>query len=102
MDYEQIIEMAIAQCKDGIQRRTLDKFRTEYQHLLEAEADTRREKMAEDIVQMAKLKIALGKFCIEYDKIKKVCGNIEALDNCIADVETEIYKISAVKNRKLS
>lgn len=99
MDNSDIISLLTAAYKDKVERNFFDELRVGMNELLSAEADSRREKTAADIIQMAKLKIALRKFEICYSQIQEKAGKLTVIDDFIAEVQMQIKMISRRKNR---
>ena len=58
MDSSDIISLLTAAYKDRVERKLFDELRIGMNELLSADADSRREKTAADLIQMAKLKTA--------------------------------------------
>lgn len=99
MDNSDIISLLTARYKDMVERNFFNELRVGMNDLLSAEADSRREKAAADIIQMAKLKIALRKFEICYSQIQEKYGKLTVIDDYIAEVQMQIKMISRRKNR---
>ena len=100
MDGIDALNIAIALYKDRIQEELKDAIFAEYNNLLKADADARRQKTSTDIVRMSNLRIALMKFEAAYDKLKNTTGNISAIDEMILKVKREVKLISYRKNKK--
>lgn len=98
MGYDSVIELAISYYKDKVQQEVIEKFRVESRLLLQADADARRAKVSEIIHSMARLKIQLARFKLEYNRLVEKCGSIQALDEYIRDIENHIKKLSREKN----
>lgn len=98
MEADDLIKILSAYYKDKVEKEIYNDLYAGMMHLLEAEADCRRAKAKADIMQMAKLKIALSKFEYSYNKLKQDTGNIEAIDKYIKGIECQIKSISARKN----
>jgi len=95
------VSLALAAIKDKISEESAEEFRNSYTKLLETEAQSRREKVQANIIEMAKLRLELSKFKETYEKLKTLCGSIENVDDCISDIEKRIKLISANKNKPL-
>jgi len=95
------VSLALAAIKDKISEESAEVFRNSYTKLLETEAQSRREKVQANIIEMAKLRLELSKFKETYEKLKTLCGSIENVDDCISDIEKRIKLISANKNKPL-
>ena len=89
MECANFVELAVAFYKDKTERELLEKFQEESRLLLQADAEARRAKARENILQ---------KFILIYDKISSSCGKIEAVDSCISDIEKKIKLLSYQKN----
>lgn len=98
MDSSDIISLLTAAYKDRVERKLFDELRIGMNELLSADADSRREKTAADIIQMAKLKTALRKFEISYTQIQEKYGRIDAVDGYVAEIQSKIKAISYKKN----
>lgn len=98
MDSSDILSLLMAAYKDSVERKLFNDLRSGMNELLAAEADSRREKVAADIIQMAKLKTALRKFEMTYSRIKDDFGKVDAIDDYIADVQRQIKAMSYKKN----
>lgn len=96
------VSLVLAAIKDKIKEETAENFRQSYTLLLEAEVKARRAKVQAQILEMAKLRIALEKFEKTYNQIKEQCGSIESVDNYLSDIRKRIQSISVVKNKPLS
>ena len=100
MDSSDIISLLTAAYRDRVERELFDELRVGMEELLSAEAVSRREKVAADIIQMARLKTALKKFVISYEQIQERFGKVYAIDDYIAEIQMQIKMISANKNRR--
>lgn len=98
MDSNDIISILTAAYKDRVERKLFEDLRAGMNALFAADADSRRKKAAADIMQMARLKTALRKFELTYAKIKDDFGNVDAIDDYIAEVQKQIKTISYRKN----
>lgn len=98
MDSSDIISLLIAAYKDRAERKLFDELCVGMNELLSADADSRREKAAADIIQMARLKTALRKFEISYTQIQELYGRIDAIDEYVAEIQSKIKAISYRKN----
>ena len=98
MESNDLITLAIAYYKDKTQKELLERFREASCRLMEADADSRRSKAHEDIMSMAKFKMELEQFKLEYGRITSTCGSIEAIDSYIREVECRIKQLSYKKN----
>lgn len=94
-------EFAFAKFKDSLSEQLKYDIRKSYLQLLETEAQSRRKKMSEEIISMAKLKIALEKFETTYNDFKNHYGSISEVDNWINPIKREIALKSLNKNRRL-
>ena len=101
MNSNDILKLVTATYKDSIQAEFLQNFETEYNALLLAEADARRSKQSNNIVNMARLKMALNKFEFTYLQIKKSSGSIEAIEDYMLDITYKIKMISYNKNKQI-
>lgn len=101
MDNFDYISLALAAIKDKIKEETVEKFRLNYTQLLETEVQVRRAKVQAQILEMAKLRIALEKFEKTYNLVREQCGNIESVDNYLSDIRKRIQSISVAKNKPL-
>ena len=95
------ISLVLAEIKDKVRKEISDEFCESYTCLLESEAQARRMKVQTDIVEMAKLRIALSKFETSYNKVKCQCGIIESVENYILEIRKHILLISEKKNKPL-
>lgn len=98
MEAKDVLKVALAFYKDKIQSESLERFRSEFFQLQEADAEARRSEAKTLIMQMAKLRIALNQFEMTYQSIQSRVGKVEALDDYIASVKQEIRKLSEAKN----
>ena len=98
METKDVLNIALAFYKDKIQSESLERFRSEFFQLQEADAEARRAMAKTLIMQMAKLRIALNQFEMTYQSIQSRVGKVEALDDYIASVKQEIRKLSEAKN----
>lgn len=98
MDSSDLISILTAAYKDRIERKFFDELRIGMYELLSADADSRREKTSADIIQMARLKTALRKFEISYAQIQDMYGQVSAIDDYIAEIQSKIKAISYKKN----
>ena len=98
METKDVLNIALAFYKDKIQSESLERFRSEFFQLQEADAKARRSKAKTLIMQMVKLRIALNQFEMTYQSIQSRVGKVEALDDYIASVKQEIRKLSEAKN----
>lgn len=98
MDSSDIISLLTAAYKDRVERKLFDELRIGMNELLSADADSRREKAAADILQMAKLKTALRQFEICYAQIQEKYGRVIAIDDYVAEIQSKIKAISYNKN----
>lgn len=94
-------EFAFAKFKDSLSEELKYNIRLSYNQLLEAEAQSRRNKISSEIFHMAKLKIALIKFETTYDNFKNNYGAISEVDNWIEPIKREIALTSLKKNSRL-
>ena len=69
MKNNDIIKLVMATYKDKVQADILKNFEKEYNALLLADADARRSKQSNNIVNMVRLKMALSEFESTYLKI---------------------------------
>lgn len=99
MESKEVVDLFIAAYKDKLSKDNLEKISSEYRSLLIADADARRAKTKECIVQMAKLKIELEKFENTYSKIKNCFGGIDVVDRYIQQIQMMIKKLSLEKNK---
>lgn len=95
------VSLALAAIKDKIKEETAESFRLKYTELLEAEVQARRTKVQAQILEMAKLRIALEKFEKTYNLVREQCGSIETVDNYLSDIRKRIKTISVTKNKPL-
>ena len=93
-----LLNLVVAHYKDKAEAESLQKLKNEISALIEAEAETRREKAASIIIKKAKLEISLQKFQATYNMLKTKCGEIKALDDYILEVKSEIARLSYKKN----
>ena len=100
MDSSDIISLLTAAYKDRVERKLFDELRIGMNEFLSADADSRREKTAADLIQMAKLKTALRKFEISYAQIQEKYGRVNAIDDYVAEIQSNIKAISYKKNNK--
>lgn len=100
MDSSDIISLLTAAYKDRVERKLFDELRIGMNELLSADADSRREKTAADLIQMAKLKTALRKLEISYAQIQEKYGRVNAIDDYVAEIQSNIKAISYKKNNK--
>lgn len=98
MDYNDVIQIAIAYYKDKAKHEVMERFREESFKLLQADADARRLIAKEQILALAKLKIELAKFKFVYSGLQNQFGTVGALDNYIRSIETRIKLLSYEKN----
>ena len=98
MDSSDILSLLTAAYKDRVERKLFDELRIGMNELLSA--DSRREKTAADLIQMAKLKTALRKFEISYAQIQEKYGRVNAIDDYVAEIQSNIKAISYKKNNK--
>ena len=98
METKDVLNIALAFYKDKIQSESLERFRSEFFQLQEADAEARRAMAKTLIIQMAKLRIAFNQFEMTYQSIQSRVGKVEALDDYIASVKQEIRKLSEAKN----
>ena len=70
------VSLALAAIKDKIKEETADSFCLKYTELLEADVQARRAKVQAQILEMAKLRIALEKFEKTYNLVREQCGSI--------------------------
>ncbi len=98
METNDIISIIVSVYKDKVEMELLQSFMTEYNNLLQAEADARRIKSTNIIKQIAALKIALSKFEFTYEKIKAVNGKIDEIEKYIYSIESKIKRLSFEKN----
>jgi len=98
MDSNDILTLITAAYKDKVERDLFENLRAGMNELFAAEADSRREKVAADIMQRNKLQIALRKFEMTYSMINDEVGTVDAIDDYIADIQMQIRAISYKKN----
>ena len=98
METKDVLGLALAFYKDKIQGETIARFHSEFNELIETEADARRLKAKARVIQLAKLKIALQQFELTYNGIREKVGDVEAVDEYIKKIKVEIKKISYDKN----
>lgn len=95
------VQLILSVYKDSVSKELLQRFKEEYYLTLNAEAESRRNKMATDIRNMAKLKIELKKFEYTYILLKSKTGDIAAVDNMIKQIKLQIDQIKSKKNRSV-
>lgn len=95
------VSLVLAEIKDKVRQEISDDFCESYTCLLESEAQARRMKVQTDIVEMAKLRIALSKFETAYNKVKCQCGTIDSVEKYISEIRKRISRISLKKNKPL-
>ena len=93
MDSSDIISLLTAAYKDRVERKLFDELRIGMNELLSADADSRREKTAANLIQMAKLKTAVRKFEIRYAQIQEKYGRVNAIDDYGAEIQSNIKAI---------
>ena len=93
METKDLLNLALAYYKDKVQSETIQRFHSEFDKLLEADADARRLKAQALVMQMAKLNIALQQFELTYKSIREKVGPLEALDKYIVSIKKAIKKI---------
>lgn len=98
METKDVLNFALAFYKDKVQGETVARFHSEFDKLLEAEADARRLKAEALVLQLAKLKKTLQQFEWTYNIIREKVGGVEAVDEYITKIKVEIKKISYDKN----
>lgn len=98
MDAKDVLTFALAYYKDKVQSETIQRFHSEFDKLLEDEADARRLKAEALVMQLVKLNIALQQFELTYKSIREKVGPLEALDEYIVSLKREIQKVSDQKN----
>ena len=98
METKDVLNIALAFYKDKIQSESLERFRSEFFQLQEADAEARRYKAKTLIVQMANLKKTLSQFEMTYRLIQSKVGEVEAIDEYIVSVKQEIKRLSDAKN----
>ncbi len=95
------LQFALASIKDRVAKQQYEKIQNSFNALSKADADARRKKRQYDILEMAALRIALDRFDSDYAVIKCQCGNIEKLDEYLAEIKCYINKLSYLKNKPL-
>lgn len=98
MDSYDLVDIMVAYYKDKVQNETILKVKEELKKVIEAKADAQRKTTAARIMKMAKLKIALERFEATYAEIKKISGNIDAVDQYILKTKSSIARLSYLKN----
>jgi len=98
METKDVLNIALAFYKDKIQGESLERFRSEFFQLQEADAEARRSKAKTLIMQMADLKKALSQFEMTYKLIQTRVGKVEVIDEYIVSVKQEIKRLSDAKN----
>ncbi len=101
MKNNDIIKLVMATYKDKVQADILKNFEKEYNALLLADADARRSKQSNNIVNMVRLKMALSEFESTYLKIKSLSCSVEAIDEYILEITYKIKIISYNKNKTI-
>lgn len=99
MESGNVFKLAFAYYEDKVQQELLEKFRDESCRLLQADADARRSMAREDIMAMARLRIELNKFKLIYNRLSGTCGSIEAIDQYLKEIESNVKKLSYMKNK---
>lgn len=98
METSDLISLLIAAYKDKVERDSLEKIKVELKSLIIADAEARRATAASDIREMAQLRIALNRFELTYSRIRENSGEIEAVNDYIAQIQRRIKEISFKKN----
>lgn len=98
METKDVLNLALAFYKDKVQSETFQRFHSEFDKLLETDAEARRAKVHTLVMHLAKLKIALQQFELTYENLKKKVGEVKAVDEYIISIKKEIQKISDDKN----
>lgn len=86
--------------KDKVNSEQLNLLDKEYYHLLSTDAELRRKKKKEIILNMVDLRIELAKFKITYDSVKSKYGSIDTVDRVIKELEYKIREYSFLKNKR--
>lgn len=100
MNFWDIAKLTLAQYKDRLSQDSYNKIVESYYETLEADANARRAKVAEDIISMSRLKISISKLERQYKLIQSEVGKIRALEEMIYNAKNEIRAISIRKNHK--
>lgn len=100
MNFFDSAKLALAAYKDALSEESHRLITQSYFETLQAEADARRAMVANDIMNMSRLRIAVKKLEYNYTKIIGQTGPIPVLEEMIRTAQTEIARISLHKNHR--
>ena len=96
-----LVELAISKYRDLVDQECFDQLNNSFKQLLLCEANCRRARTRELIIQRVKFECQLKRFEHVYDSIRSKHGDMPEIEKFLKQIQQEIDYLQMMKNQNV-